>query len=377
LNKYKIILVVGARPNFIKIAPLMHIMKDHPMIEPYLLHTGQHYDEKMSALFFEQLDIPVPDINLEVGSGSHAIQTASIIERFEKVCLEHSPDMVLVVGDVNSTMACTIVASKLQIKTCHYEAGLRSGDKNMPEEINRLVTDSITDLFFTTSIDADENLMKEGVPKAKIHMVGNLMIDSLVKYLELGKKFDTEFETLNGKLIKYKIDFFPKNFGLMTFHRPNNVDDQNNLLRLLNIWSDVSALIPIIFPIHPRTLKKIKEFGFYSKINKCKNLFLMEPLGYLEFISLLKNSAFVMTDSGGIQEEATYLNIPCLTIRPNTERPITIWEGTNELIKIDDIKNSVSKIIKGKGKKGVIPKYWDGKTSSRILGHIINFIGEN
>ena len=356
-----------------KIAPLMHEFKNHPTIEPYLVHTGQHYDEKMSDLFFKQLDIPEPDINLEVGSASHAVQAARIIERFEKVCLEQKPDMVMVVGDVNSTAACTFVAAKLHIKTCHYEAGLRSGDRNMPEEINRLVTDAITDLFFTTSTDADENLIKEGVPKEKIHMVGNLMIDSLVKYLELSDNIEIKLKTLTNKSIDFR-NYFKKNeYGVMTFHRPSNVDNKSDMEKLVNIWCETSELIPLIFPIHPRTLKNIKTFGLYEKMAKHPNLFLTEPVGYLEFINLLKNAAFALTDSGGIQEEATYLNIPCLTVRPNTERPITIWEGTNQLIKVGDIKNNVLEIINGRGKQGSKLKYWDGRSASRIVSVLLNY----
>lgn len=366
MDRFKIILVAGARPNFMKIAPLMHEFKNYPTIEPYLVHTGQHYDEKMSDLFFRQLNIPKPDVNLEVGSASHAVQAARIIERFEKVCLKQKPDMVLVVGDVNSTAACTFVAAKLHIKTCHYEAGLRSGDRSMPEEINRLVTDAIADLYFTTSEDADENLIKEGVPKEKIHMVGNLMIDSLVKYLELSKNINLKFKTLNNKSIEIGKDVHKNNYGIMTFHRPSNVDDKIDLENLINTWCDTSELIPLIFPIHPRTLKNIKKFGLYEKIEQHPDLFLTEPIGYLEFINLLKNATFAITDSGGIQEEATYLNIPCLTVRLNTERPVTIWEGSNKLIKVDKIVNEVNEILKGKGKSGNIPKYWDGKSSSRI-----------
>lgn len=374
MKKYKIILVVGARPNFIKIAPLIHELKNHDMIDSYLLHTGQHYDEKMSELFFKQLDIPKPNINLEVGSASHAVQVARIIERFEKVCLEYKPNLVIVVGDVNSTAACTLVAAKLQIETCHYEAGLRSGDRSMPEEINRLVTDAITDLFFTTSSDADENLINEGVPKEKIHMVGNLMIDSLVKYLNLSDTIELKIKTLDDKSIELGKDYYKGHFGIMTFHRPSNVDDKTILENLVNIWCETSKKIPIIFPIHPRTLKNIKKFGFFKKIIKSPNLFLTESIGYLEFINLLKNATFVITDSGGIQEEATFLHIPCLTVRPNTERPVTIWEGSNKLIEANEIIEEVNNILKGEGKNGTIPKYWDGKTSNRIAEIIIKRI---
>jgi UDP-N-acetylglucosamine 2-epimerase (non-hydrolysing) len=357
-----------------KIAPLMHEFKNYPSIEPYLVHTGQHYDEKMSDLFFRQLNIPEPNINLEVGSASHAVQAARIIERFERVCLEQKPDLVMVVGDVNSTAACTFVAAKLHIKTCHYEAGLRSGDRNMPEEINRLVTDSITDLFFTTSADADENLSKEGVPKEKIHMVGNLMIDSLVKYLKLSKKIKLNLKTLDDKSIETGKDLYKGKFGIMTFHRPSNVDEDTALEKLVNIWCETSKIIPLIFPIHPRTLKNIKKFQLYEKIMQCPNIYVTGPIGYLEFINLLKNAAFAITDSGGIQEEATYLNIPCLTVRPNTERPITIWEGSNKLIKVDEIEGEVNEILDGNGKSGSIPKFWDGKSSNRIAQIILKNI---
>jgi UDP-N-acetylglucosamine 2-epimerase (non-hydrolysing) len=311
---------------------------------------------------------------LEVGSASHAVQAARIIERFEKVCLEQKPDMVLVVGDVNSTAACTFVAAKLNIKTCHYEAGLRSGDRSMPEEINRLVTDSITDLFFTTSVDADENLLKEGVPKEKIHMVGNLMIDSLVKYLGLSENIALKFKTLDKKSIEFRKDFHKGKFGIMTFHRPSNVDDKTDLEKLVNIWCNTSEIIPLIFPIHPRTLKNIKSFGLQEKMAQHPNLFLTEPIGYLEFINLLKNATFTITDSGGIQEEATYLNMPCLTVRPNTERPVTIWEGSNKLINVDEIEDEINEILKGRGKKGSVPNYWDGNASNRIVEILSNRI---
>lgn len=363
----KIIIVAGARPNFMKIAPLMHTLKDNLKIKPILVHTGQHYDEKMSDLFFKQLDIPEPDINLGVGSASHAVQSARIMEKFEKVCLDENPDMVLVVGDVNSTAACTLVASKLHITTIHYEAGLRSRDRSMPEEINRLVTDAICNIFFTTSTDADENLINEGVPKESIHMVGNLMIDSLVKNLKKAEKVSMKFKTLDNRKISLNKEFKQEQYGLMTFHRPSNVDKKNKLSELVNIWGRISEKIPIIFPIHPRTLKNIKEFGLLDKISSFHHLYLTEPVGYLQFINLIKNSKFLITDSGGIQEETTYLNIPCLTLRPTTERPITIWEGSNKLIKINEIESEVDLILKGKGKKGKIPKCWDGKTADRIV----------
>jgi len=363
----KIILVVGARPNFMKIAPLMHQLKGDTDIKPVLVHTGQHYDEQMSGRFFEELGIPAPDINLEVGSASHAEQTAKIMIGFEKVCIDENPDFVLVVGDVNSTVACTLVAAKLNIRTIHYEAGLRSYDRTMPEEINRLVTDSITDYFFTTSVDADENLIKEGVDKAKIFMVGNLMIDTLEANLKKSEVSKQVFNLLNrnGKIDINKLA--ETGYGVMTFHRPSNVDEKQTLETLVEIWSKISEKIPLVFPIHPRTLHNINQFGLMEAMNR-PNIYLIDPLGYLEFIHLVSKSRFALTDSGGIQEETTHLNIPCLTVRPNTERPVTIWEGSNKLINVQDILSETDAIIRGEGKTGLNPKFWDGKTAERIIG---------
>jgi UDP-N-acetylglucosamine 2-epimerase (non-hydrolysing) len=393
-SKLKIILAAGARPNFMKIAPLLHEMKKYPEFEPVLVHTGQHYDENMSDMFFRELGIPAPDINLEVGSGSQAVQTARIMEKFEKVCLEEKPDAVLVVGDVNSTAACTLVASKLHITTIHYEAGLRSRDKSMPEEINRLVTDAISDLFFTTSADASQNLIEEGHKRENIFMMGNLMIDSLALNLEKTESIDMNLKTKvfphNTSLTRQRTKsiksfcrgpgggFFKKSplaaggkYGVMTFHRPNNVDQKEDLEKLVDIWTELSEKIPLVFPVHPRTWKNILDFGFEKKIQSYVYLFLIEPVGYLQFIRLMRHSKFVLTDSGGIQEETTYMNIPCLTIRPTTERPVTIWEGSNKLIKVDDIMAEVDLILQGKGKTGKIPKYWDGKTAERIAAVLI------
>jgi UDP-N-acetylglucosamine 2-epimerase (non-hydrolysing) len=371
----KILIIAGARPNFMKIAPLMHALEGNKNIEALLIHTGQHYDISMSGQFFEELNIPSPHINLEVGSASQAIQTARIMERFEAVCLQENPDAVMVVGDVNSTAACTLVAAKLGIKTMHYEAGLRSRDRSMPEEINRLVTDAISDCFFTTSRDADENLLQEGQPTEKIFMVGNLMIDSLVANLGKAAKTELSFTLLNKKeQIAFGRQFLQNQYGVMTFHRPNNVDKKESLARLIDIWGKVSQVIPLVFPVHPRTYKNIQTFGLQDKINAFPHLYFIAPLGYLQFINLVQHAAFVLTDSGGIQEETTYLNTPCLTVRPTTERPITIWEGSNKLIKVDEIIQEVDVILQGKGKKGNIPKYWDGKTAARILDIITNNI---
>lgn len=369
----KIVIVAGARPNFMKIAPLMHTLKNSKDLKAVLVHTGQHYDVKMSGQFFEELNIPSPDINLEVGSASHAVQTARIMEGFEKVCLDEKPDFVLVVGDVNSTAACTLVASKMGITTIHYEAGLRSSDRTMPEEINRLVTDSISDVFFTTSKDADENLLKENVPAEKIHMLGNLMIDTLVTNQAKASKTSLNFNLLNrDKEIIFGKDFKTVNYGVLTFHRPGNVDDKQSLEYLVKIWGEVSEQIPLVFPVHPRTYKNIRNFGLQTLIDKYEHLYFIEPLGYLQFINLVQHAKFALTDSGGIQEETTYLNIPCLTVRPNTERPVTIWEGSNKLIKVENILEEVNLILQGKGKTGRTPQFWDGKTAERIVEVIEN-----
>lgn len=364
----KLIVVAGARPNFMKIAPVMHVLAGHKTIEPILVHTGQHYDIKMSEQFFRDLEIPEPDYNLEVGSASQAVQTARIMERFEEVCLKEQPDAVFVVGDVTSTAACTLVASKLGIKTIHYEAGLRSGDRTMPEEINRLVTDAICDVFITTSADADDNLLKEGVPAEKIFMLGNLMIDSLVMNREKASQTDLTMPLLGKEQsVSFGVDFKDKSYGIMTFHRPSNVDDKENLTKLIDIWGEISQKIPLVFPIHPRTYKNVQAFGLLEKIQQYPELFLVEPLGYHKFMNLVQHAKFALTDSGGIQEETTFLNIPCLTVRPNTERPVTIWEGSNKLIEIENIITEVNYILSGKGKTGSIPKYWDGGTAHRIV----------
>lgn len=364
----KLILVAGARPNFMKIAPLMHALKGHKTIKAVLVHTGQHYDVKMSGQFFEELNIPTPDINLEVGSASHAVQTARIMEGFEQVCINEQPDYVLVVGDVNSTAACTLVASKMGIKTIHYEAGLRSNDRTMPEEINRLVTDAISDVFITTSVDADDNLFHEGIAPEKIHMLGNLMIDSLVANLTKAQQTALNFKLLNHATeIELGRDFNPNAYGVLTFHRPGNVDEKESLTKLVHLWGEISKSIPLVFPVHPRTYKNILSFGLQEVIDNYPNLYFIDPLGYLQFIHLVSKAAFTLTDSGGIQEETTYLNIPCLTVRPNTERPVTVWEGSNKLIKVEDIVSEVKLIIQGNGKHGTRPKYWDGETAKRIV----------
>jgi UDP-N-acetylglucosamine 2-epimerase (non-hydrolysing) len=372
-KKYKIILVAGARPNFMKIAPLMHALENHPTLEAILVHTGQHYDEKMSHSFFEQLNIPKPHINLEVGSGSHAVQTARIMENFEQVCFSEMPDMVLVVGDVNSTAACSLVASKLHIKVCHYEAGLRSRDRDMPEEINRLVTDAITDLFITTSADASDNLISEGTPSDNIHMLGNLMIDSLVSHLEAASTQKLILQDISGTPLdlSWKSETMP--YAVMTFHRPSNVDVKSTLNVLVEEWLKIAKLMPIIFPIHPRTFGRLEKFQLLEKLTSSPNIYLAGPLAYLDFLKLVSESALVITDSGGIQEETTYLKIPCLTVRPSTERPITIWEGSNQLTIAEEIYTKSKQVAQISKADYNIPRFWDGQAATRIIEMLETF----
>jgi UDP-N-acetylglucosamine 2-epimerase (non-hydrolysing) len=359
----KIINVVGARPNFMKIAPVMDEMLRRPdRIQPLLVHTGQHYDEAMSDSFFEDLQIPRPDFNLEVGSASHAEQTARIMLAFEQIILEHNPDWVVVVGDVNSTMAATLVAAKLLVKVAHIEAGLRSFDRTMPEEINRLVTDALADLLLTPSPDADENLLREGVKQDKIRFVGNVMIDTLYRNLERAKTSHV-LERLNLQ---------KKNYCAMTLHRPSNVDDKATLEGILAALALVQERLPVVFPIHPRTRARLYEFGLTAEIKQQTNLILTEPLGYLDFLQLYSNSRLVLTDSGGIQEETTALGIPCLTLRQNTERPVTVTEGTNRLVgnHPEAIKREALLALKNPLPSARVPALWDGRTAPRIVDAI-------
>lgn len=356
----KIHLVVGARPNFMKIAPLYKEFGRYPKeFEVKLIHTGQHYDERMSKFFFDDLQLPHPDEYLEVGSDSHGAQTGKIMERYEKVLMKDKPHLVLVAGDVNSTIACALDAAKLHIKVAHLEAGLRSFDHSMPEEINRLMTDSISDYLLTPSRDGDENLICEGIDPDKIYFVGNIMIDSLIQHLEKSKKSEI--------LKEYNLK--PGKFALITLHRPSNVDIKEGLITILNAFEEISKLITLIFPIHPRSKKQIKSFNLEDKVKNIRNLILIEPLGYYDFMKLQMNAKFVLTDSGGIQEETTYFGIPCLTLRPNTERPITITQGTNKLVKLEtqEIIKEANLILKTNTKKGKIPEYWDGHTAERIV----------
>jgi len=375
----KIVNVVGTRPNFMKIAPLMRAYKQYnDSINPVLVHTGQHYDKTMSKTFFEQLDIPRPDINLGVGSSSHAEQTAKIMMSFEKLIKDESPDIVLVVGDVNSTMACTITAAKLNIKTAHVEAGLRSFDMTMPEETNRKVTDSVCDYFFTTEESANENLRNEGVKEDKIFFVGNVMIDTLSYYLDKIKDMPLPFRRLRRltQINPTDVDkIAEKNYAILTLHRPSNVDDPSVLNGILLALDKIQKDIPIIFPMHPRTRKSIDHFELSEKVLGMRNLIITEPTGYLEFLRLNKTAKLVLTDSGGLQEETTYLGIPCLTLRENTERPVTIDVGTNVLTgsKPDIIIAEYEKIMNGSFKKGRTPFLWDGHAAERIVKKLAEF----
>jgi len=360
-----ICLVVGARPNFMKIAPIDREFAKRG-IETLLVHTGQHYDQNMSGVFFEDLNMKSPDVHLNVGSGTHATQTARIMIEFEKVCKEHDFAMVVVVGDVNSTIACTLVAKKLGILVTHVEAGLRSFDREMPEEINRILTDSISDLLLTPSLDGNQNLKNEGVTESRIEFVGNIMIDSLYDALGRAEKSDINPATNLG-LNRYCV---------VTLHRPSNVDYRDKATKIIHSLIQISRKIPIVFPMHPRTKNNLRRFGVLEDLEKEPSIYVLEPLGYLEFVSLMGGSSLVITDSGGLQEETTSLGISCFTLRENTERPITITEGTNQLI--TDLSTLQASIDAELEKQPSInpkkPKYWDGKTAERIVNAIIDCI---
>ncbi len=356
----KIISVVGARPNFIKIAPLHRaLLPLSDRIEHKICHTGQHFDENMSKIFFEELEIPEPDFNLGIHGGSHATQVAGIMTAFEEVLLNERPDMVLVPGDVNSTMAATLVASKMGIPVGHIESGLRSFDRTMPEEINRIVTDVLADLLFVSEPSGLKNLKHEGIPEEKIHFVGNIMIDSLVRFLpRIGKS--RILEELSTSRLKMK----EGEYLLCTFHRPSNVDDAGWLRALLQMLSRLPA--PVIFPVHPRTRRNMEQAGLLR--NLPENLLLTGPVGYIDFLALEKQAALIITDSGGIQEESTFLGVPCITVRNNTERPVTVEVGTNYLVGTDltKVETTARKILDGERKEGAIPELWDGHTAGRI-----------
>jgi UDP-N-acetylglucosamine 2-epimerase (non-hydrolysing) len=354
----KIVHVVGARPNFMKIAPIMRAVAAAGFAQQRLVHTGQHYDAAMSDAFFNDLGMPVPDIHLGVGSGSHAEQTAKVLVGFERVCLAERPDLVMVAGDVNSTLAVAIDAAKLVIPCAHVEAGLRSFDMTMPEEVNRIVTDRLCEILLTPSADGDENLIREGTPRERIFRVGNVMIDTLLYHLPRARS--------SGSL--GRLGVVPHRYAVVTLHRPSNVDDRSTLTRLVGAIREIQRDVDVVFPVHPRTRRRIAEFGLERQVLDLPRLKLCEPLGYLEFLGLTSLASLVLTDSGGLQEETTALGIPCLTLRENTERPITVSEGTNTVVGVDPdrIVSDARTALAGRGKDGRTPALWDGKASERI-----------
>jgi UDP-N-acetylglucosamine 2-epimerase (non-hydrolysing) len=354
--------VVGARPNFMKAAPVVAALAAAGPVDQVLVHTGQHYDANMSAVFFDELGLPRPDVNLGVGSGSHAAQTAAVMLRFEEVALARRPDLVLVYGDVNSTLAAALVCAKLGIPVGHVEAGLRSFDRTMPEEINRLLTDQIAALLFTPSADGDENLLREGIPPARIHLVGNVMIDTLQRLLPRARE---RWPRLSGRF------GLQGRYGLVTLHRPSNVDEGQSLLDIMAALDDVGRRLPLLFPVHPRTRQRLAGLDWTPPH---AGLRLVEPLGYLDFLALSASAALVITDSGGIQEESTFLGVPCLTLRPNTERPVTVSLGTNILVGRDlaRLRAEALRAAAGQGKQGGIPPLWDGHAGERIARVILD-----
>ena len=364
----KILHVVGARPNFMKIAPIIREMSMYPdRFEQLFVHTGQHYDANMSRIFFDELELPDPDINLEVGSGSHAWQTAQIMQKFEPVLLNYRPDWIIVPGDVNSTIACALVASKLGIKIAHVEAGLRSFDRSMPEEINRILTDQISDMLLTPSPDANENLLCEGVAPEKIRFVGNVMIDTLVRLLP---KAESLWPSLKAQ---YNLD----RYILVTLHRPSNVDELDTLSEIISALMEISQQIPVLFPVHPRTRSRIEALGLCRTDATNNGLLMTNPLGYLDFLALQIHASLLLTDSGGIQEETTYLGVPCLTARTNTERPVTVTHGNNQLVKSkrNAIIDAAEKVLKVQAQQKQAPELWDGLTAKRIVDVFLS-VGE-
>jgi UDP-N-acetylglucosamine 2-epimerase (non-hydrolysing) len=360
----KLLCIAGARPNFMKIGPLMDAFQAAPDIDPLLVHTGQHYDEKMSDLFFRQLGIPEPAYNLGVGGGSHAAQTASIMTAFEPVLVRERPEAILVVGDVNSTIACALVASKLGVKIIHVEAGLRSFDRSMPEEINRVLTDSISDLLFCSESSGVDNLVREGIAGDRVHMVGNVMIDSLLKHLERARALPTLTE----------LGLKPGKYALATLHRPSNVDTAEALANTLEIIGRVQTELPVFLPLHPRTRQNLDRFGLRARLDQMTGVRVVEPLGYLEFLNLMASARLVLTDSGGIQEETTILRVPCVTLRENTERPVTCEIGSNRVAGMDPerVHQIVIDVLRTPEKKTGIPPMWDGQAAGRIAGIIVS-----
>ena len=366
-QKLKLLIIAGARPNFMKVAPLIKCIRAREkegtqngvQLGFRLVHTGQHYDEKMSDVFFGELGIPAPDINLGVGSGSHAVQTANIMAKFEPVCEQETPDWVVVVGDVNSTMACTLVCAKLGIKVAHVEAGLRSYDRTMPEEINRIVTDALADLLLTPSADADDNLKREGIPDEKIRLVGNIMIDTLVENLDKARKRDT----------LRVLGLEKRKFVYVTLHRPSNVDCKDSLTEIMAELKRLSRQMPVVFPVHPRTRKMLSEFNISP--TDAAAVKILEPIGYHDSVCLTEHARFVLTDSGGLQEESTFFRTPCLTLRPNTERPITVSLGSNRLTSLPNLRADIERVLTTANRAGSIPPLWEGKAAGRVLNEIL------
>ena len=383
--------VAGARPNFMKVAAIAAAVMRHngqggePRIRHTIVHTGQHYDREMSRRFFQELDIPEPDHNLEVGSGTHAVQTAQIMERFEPVLLKERPQVLVLVGDVNSTVACALVATKVRYEgpedgagrplIVHVEAGLRSRDRTMPEEINRIVTDALSDLLFVTEEEALQNLEHEGVPGRKVHFVGNVMIDTLIRHREKARKLDTLAQLIASDCdaaLRERLSAAAGSagYGLVTLHRPANVDSPESLAPLMQCLNTIAGRVPLVFPLHPRTRKNLERFGLLAA---SPGILFTGPLGYLEFLDLLMNAVLVLTDSGGIQEEATFLQVPCITLRNNTERPVTIALGTNYLVGTnpETIQQTACDVLDGLRKKGTVPPLWDGEAGSRVVEVIV------
>ena len=366
--------VVGARPNFMKMAPILRALAAHqPALPAMLVHTGQHYDQGMSHQLFEDLGLPRPDLNLEVGSGSHAVQTAEVMRRFEPALDEHQPACVLVVGDVNSTLACTLVAVKKGVPVVHVEAGLRSYDRKMPEEINRVLTDQVADRLYTTERSALDNLLREGISADRVAFVGNVMIDSLVTNRPHARPIA---DTLAAHGIDPTLLAHARGHGVVTLHRPSNVDDAHTLRSLLGVLREVSASLPLVFALHPRTRNNIERFGLADMIDH-QRMALLPPQGYLEMLGLMRDATLVLTDSGGLQEETTALGVPCLTLRENTERPITAEQGTNTLVGRDPqaIRDGVAEILRGDGKRGRVPELWDGHAAERIAADLWQWLG--
>ena len=364
-NVMQVLIVAGARPNFMKVAPIIHCIRQRaskqaePPLTYSLVHTGQHYDESMSAVFLRELDIPQPAFNLGVGSGTHAVQTARVMQAFEPVCQQVRPDWVVVVGDVNSTMACTLVCAKLGVKVAHVEAGLRSFDRGMPEEINRIVTDALADLLLTPSQDGNENLIREGVPPNRIRLVGNVMIDALTANLATARRSE----------ILHSLELAPKSFAFVTLHRPANVDNKDTLTSVTNVLAKLAVDVPVVFAVHPRTRKMCVQFGI--ELSGHRGLRVVDPVGYHDSLRLTEAAAFVLTDSGGLQEESTYFRTPCLTLRPNTERPVTVTTGSNQLTTLDRLPADIKQALRDKAGRGQIPELWDGKSATRIVDCLI------